>query len=220
LFTLPAGAASEKPAPAVFTLPPLGYSYDALEPAIDARTMEIHHSRHHQSYVDKLNAEIASDKKLEGKTIEEILGSVSSYDRAVRDNAGGHWNHSFFWGIMSPDAASTKPSADLQAAIEKRFGSMDAFREAFEKEGAARFGSGWVWLVAGKDGSLQIVSTPNQDNPLMDDAEVKGTPLIGNDVWEHAYYLQYQNKRPEYLKAWWSVLDWGKVSGHYAAARR
>jgi Fe-Mn family superoxide dismutase len=198
---LPAAAASDTSAKA-FTLPALPYATDALAPAIDAKTMEIHHGKHHQAYIDKLNAEVEKDSKLKGKSLGDIITSISSYGPAVRNNAGGHWNHSFFWGIMAPAAQSGTPSPELTTAINESFGSLDKFKTAFEKAGADRFGSGWVWLIVNANGKLEIVSTPNQDNPLMDDAVVKGTPILGNDVWEHAYYLTYQNKRVDYLNAW------------------
>lgn len=213
-FILPAHAADVKP---TFTLPTLGYAYNALEPAIDARTMETHHGKHHQAYVDKLNAEVAKTPELQGKSLEAIITNISAYNDTVRNNAGGHWNHSFFWQSMTPVKQSGQPSAALKKAIEESFGSVDAFKTAFEKAGTDRFGSGWVWLIVNKEGKLQITSTPNQDNPLMDKAEVKGTPVLGNDVWEHAYYLQYQNKRGDYLKGWWSVVNWAQVSKLYEA---
>lgn len=200
-----------------FTLPKLGYEYGALAPVIDAKTMETHLTKHHQAYVDKLNAEVATDKKLNGKSLDEIVANISSYNTTVRNNAGGHWNHSFFWKIMAPASQSGEPSAELKAAIDKKFGSMEEFKSQFEKAGGDRFGSGWVWLIKNAAGDLEIVSTPNQDNPLMDVAEKKGTPILGNDVWEHAYYLTYQNKRADYLKNWWKVVNWKQVSDNYAA---
>ena len=202
-----------------FELPKLGYEYNALEPAIDAKTMEIHLTKHHQAYVDKLNGEVAKTSALQGKSLEEIVGSVSKYGPAVRNNAGGHWNHSFFWKLMVPSSQQGEPSPELKVAIEKKFGSLDKFKEAFDKAGTDRFGSGWVWLIKDKSGDLAIVSTPNQDNPLMDDAKDKGTPILGNDVWEHAYYLKYQNKRADYLKNWWNVVNWKQVSDNFAAAQ-
>lgn len=201
-----------------FTLPALPYAYDALEPAIDAKTMETHHGKHHQAYIDKLNAEVAKEAKLDGQSLDAIIRNVSAYNDAVRNNAGGHWNHSFFWTLMAPAGKTGTLSTALETAIDDAFGSLDKFKAAFEKAGADRFGSGWVWLIVGKDGKLAITSTPNQDNPLMDIAEVKGTPLLGNDVWEHAYYLTYQNKRGDYLKNWWSVVNWDQVSKNYADA--
>lgn len=203
---------------APFSIPKLGYEYNALEPVIDAKTMETHLTKHHQAYVDKLNGEVKVDKALNGKSLEDIVGNISKYNTTVRNNAGGHWNHTFFWNIMTPAAQSGEPSEALSAALTKSFGSVEAFKTAFEKAGTDRFGSGWVWLIADKDGKLSITSTPNQDNPLMDDAPVKGTPILANDVWEHAYYLNYQNKRTDYLKKWWGVVNWAEVSKNYEAA--
>lgn len=217
-FVSTAYAAADKPAAkGPFTLPDLPYGKEALEAAIDAQTMTLHHDKHHQAYVDKLNAEVEKDKKLKGKTIEEIIGNISKYSKATRDNGGGHWNHSFFWTIMTPE--KTEAAAELSEAIEKSFGSMDEFQKQFEEAGAKQFGSGWVWLIVNGKGLLEVTSTPNQDNPLMDDAKVKGTPILSNDVWEHAYYLRYFNKRPDYLKAWWKVVNWKRVSELYAQAR-
>jgi superoxide dismutase, Fe-Mn family len=198
-----------------FTLPPLPYGYDALEPTIDAQTMTLHHSKHHQAYVDKLN-EGVGEEGLDGKSLEEILGQISKASKKVRNNGGGHWNHSFFWEIMGPDGG--QPSGRLQEAINGAFGGFDQFKTKFNDAGVGQFGSGWVWLVAGPDGALQVTSTPNQDNPLMDDAPVKGTPILGNDVWEHAYYLKYNNRRADYLGAWWNVVNWAKVAEHYERA--
>jgi superoxide dismutase, Fe-Mn family len=198
-----------------YEVPPLPYDYDALEPHIDAQTMTLHHDKHHQAYVDKANDALAGGP-MDGKPIEEVianLGDVPEDKRgAVRNNGGGHLNHSLFWESMSPNGGGA-PDGDLGAAIDSAFGSFDAFKEQFEAAGVARFGSGWAWLVL-DGGSLKITSTANQDSPLTDGA----TPLLGNDVWEHAYYLKYQNRRPEYLKAWWNVVDWGKVAERYAAA--
>ena len=191
----------------MFELPKLKYSYDALEPRIDAKTMEIHHTKHHQAYIDNLNKALPENTK----SLEEILENVSTYPVAVRNNAGGHWNHSFFWEIMSPNAGG-EPTGELAEEINKSFGSFEKFKEEFENAAKTRFGSGWAWLVKNSDG-LKICSTPNQDNPLMDLAEVKGTPLLGLDVWEHAYYLKYQNKRADYIAAFWNVVDWAVVSG-------
>lgn len=216
---LPAYAAGDTAKPATaFTLPELPYAADALAPAIDKQTMEIHHGKHHQAYINNLNAEVEKDAKLQGKTLGDIITSISKYGPAVRNNAGGHWNHSFFWNIMAPAANTGAPSPELAKAIDDSFGSMDEFKAAFEKAGAGQFGSGWVWLIVGKDKKLAVTSTPNQDNTLMNDAKVKGTPILGNDVWEHAYYLKYQNKRPDYLKNWWQVVNWTKVSENYAEA--
>lgn len=200
-----------------FTLPALPYAPSALQKAIDAQTMEIHHGKHHRAYVDNLNKEVAKDSALKGKSLESIIAGVSAYAAPVRNNAGGHWNHSFFWTIMTGE--TTKPSAGLDDAIKNAFGSMDDFKAKFEEAGTKQFGSGWAWLIVGQDGKLAITATPNQDNPLMDDAKVKGTPLLGNDVWEHAYYLRYQNRRGDYIKTWWNVVNWARVSELYAQAK-
>lgn len=197
-----------------FKLPDLKYDYNALEPHIDARTMEIHHSKHHGGYTSKLNDAIAGTS-LEGKSIEDILAGVSGQSTAVRNNGGGYYNHNLFWEVMSPDGGGN-PSGDLAAAIEKDFGSFDAFKEEFNNAAATRFGSGWAWLVKQDGGKLVVTSTPNQDNPLMDIAEVKGTPVLGLDVWEHAYYLNYQNRRPEYISAFWNVINWDEVASRFA----
>jgi Fe-Mn family superoxide dismutase len=198
-----------------FTLPALPYAHDALEPHIDKQTMEIHHGKHHQAYVDNLNKAIAGTPN-EGKSLEELVAKAGAISPAVRNNGGGHWNHSFFWEILGPKAGG-KPSGKLGDAINEAFGSFEAFQEKFNAAGTTRFGSGWAWLIV-KDGKLEVTSTPNQDNPLMDVAEVKGTPILGVDVWEHAYYLKYQNKRPDYLKAIWNAIDWSKVGERYEAA--
>lgn len=198
-----------------FTLPPLPYATDALEPHIDKQTMEIHHGKHHQAYVDNLNKAIAGTPN-EGKSLEELVAKAGSISPAVRNNGGGHWNHSFFWEILGPNAGG-KPSGKLADAINETFGSFEALQEKINTAGTTRFGSGWAWLIV-KDDKLEVTSTPNQDNPLMDVAEVKGTPILGIDVWEHAYYLKYQNKRPDYLKAIWNVIDWKKVAKHYEKA--
>ena len=197
-----------------FTLPALPYSFDALEPHIDQQTMQIHHDKHHQAYVDNLNKAIAGTPN-ENKSLEELLASAGKISPAVRNNGGGHWNHSFFWEILSAD--SGKPEGKLADAIDEAFGSLDEMKEKFNAAGAARFGSGWVWLGV-LDGKLAICSTPNQDNPLMDVAECKCKPILGCDVWEHAYYLKYQNKRPDYLKAFWNVVNWQKVAQHFEKA--
>jgi len=193
-----------------FTLPALPYAFDALEPHIDRLTMEIHHDRHHKAYVDNLN------KALPGttKTLEEILATVSSQPVAVRNNGGGHWNHSFFWNVLGP-AKGTKPSEALAKQIDADFGSFDAFKAEFTKAATSRFGSGWAWLIK-KDGKLVISSTPNQDNPLMDVAEVKGQPILALDVWEHAYYLKYMNKRADYIAAFWNLVNWDFVSTNFS----
>ena len=194
-----------------FELPDLPYAFEALEPHIDARTMEIHHDRHHAGYTNNLNNAIAGTD-LEGKSIEEILANVGG-NAAVRNNGGGYYNHCLFWEVMSPNGGGN-PGGDVGAAIDQAFGSFDDFKEAFSKAAATRFGSGWAWLSV-SNGSLVVSSTPNQDNPLMDVAEVKGTPILGLDVWEHAYYLNYQNKRPEYIQAFWNVVNWDEVSRRF-----
>jgi Fe-Mn family superoxide dismutase len=198
-----------------FTLPNLPYAFDALEPHIDAQTMQIHHGKHHQAYVDNLNKAVAGTPN-EGKSLEELVKVAGTISPAVRNNGGGHWNHSFFWEILAPGAGGT-PDGKLGEAIKGAFGSFDEFKEKFATAGATRFGSGWAWLIV-KDGQLTVSSTPNQDNPLMDVAEVKGTPILGVDVWEHAYYLKYQNRRPDYMKAVWNVINWKKVAEHFAKA--
>ncbi|MEQ1552579.1 MAG: superoxide dismutase [Ferruginibacter sp.] len=192
-----------------FTLAPLPYAYDALEPHIDTETMHIHHDKHHQAYVDNVNKAIAGTDN-ENKSIEELVANAGSISPAVRNNGGGHWNHTFFWDSLKNNNG-TKPTSKLSEAIDAAFGSFDAFKEKFNAAGTTRFGSGWSWLIV-QDGKLVICSTPNQDNPLMDIAEVKGTPILGCDVWEHAYYLKYQNKRPAYLEAFWNVVNWDKVA--------
>ena len=196
-----------------FTLPPLPYAHNALEPHIDTLTMQIHHGKHHQAYVDNLNKAIAGTEH-EGKSLEELVETAGSISPAVRNNGGGHWNHTFFWNSLSPNAGGA-PSGKLADEINKTFGSFDEFKTKFAAAGVGRFGSGWVWLIIKKDGTLDISSTPNQDNPLMDVAENKGVPLLGVDVWEHAYYLKYQNKRPDYLAAIWNVIDWNRVAERY-----
>jgi Fe-Mn family superoxide dismutase len=206
------------PAPAPFTLAPLPYAAEALEPVIDAETMRLHHGKHHQAYVDNLNKAVAADPALAGMGIEQLVARAGTLPAAVRNNAGGHWNHTFFWETMAPIDRVGAVSPDLEKAITDQFGSLERFKAAFKTEGTGRFGSGWVWLIVGEGGKLAITSTPNQDNPLMDVAETKGTPILGNDVWEHAYYLKHQNRRGDYLDGWWQVVDWGKVSERYAAA--
>ncbi|MEO6905614.1 MAG: superoxide dismutase [Ginsengibacter sp.] len=195
-----------------FTLPALPYDYDALEPHIDKLTMQIHHDKHHQGYVDNLNKAVAGTEN-ENKSLDELIKNAGTLSAAVRNNGGGHWNHSFFWEIMSP-TGSGKPEGELASAIDEAFGSLDAMKEKFNAAGAGRFGSGWAWLGVA-DGKLTICSTPNQDNPLMDVAECKCTPVIGCDVWEHAYYLKYQNKRGDYLKQFWDVVNWKKASENF-----
>ena len=219
-LALPAALAqsSATPATPAFTLAPLPYAYDALEPVIDARTMQIHHGKHHQAYVDNLNRAVDADASLRGLSLEDMMARMSKLPETVRNNGGGHWNHDFFWKSMTTPFRSAPPSPELRAALDRDFGSYDKFKAAFEEAGRTRFGSGWAWLIVGADGKLKVTSTPNQDNPLMDLAAVRGTPLLGNDVWEHAYYLQYQNRRGDYLGAWWSVVDWSVVSQRYAAA--
>ncbi|MEP6596677.1 MAG: superoxide dismutase [Ginsengibacter sp.] len=192
-----------------FTVPALPYAYEALEPHIDKLTMQIHHDKHHQAYVDNLNKAIAGTDN-ENKSIEELVKNAGTISPAVRNNGGGHWNHSFFWESLAPNAGGT-PDGNLADAINKEFGSFEAFKEKFNTAGTTRFGSGWAWLIK-QDNKLAISSTPNQDNPLMDVAEIKGTPILGCDVWEHAYYLKYQNRRPEYLNAFWNVVNWKKVA--------
>ena len=200
-----------------FELPALSYATDALEPHIDKTTMEIHHGKHHQAYADNLNKALAGTDG-ENQSIEDIQKNVSKYPAAVRNNGGGHFNHSLYWSIMAPNAGGT-PSGDLAKAIDEAFGSFDEFKKKFAEAGTTRFGSGWAWLSVGSDGKVQVSSTPNQDNPLMDVAEVKGTPILGMDVWEHAYYLKYQNKRPDYIAAFWNVVDWNAVADRYAKAK-
>lgn len=195
-----------------FTLPNLPYAHNALEPHIDAKTMEIHHGKHHAGYTNNLNAAIQGTD-LENKSIEELIASPAN--AAIRNNGGGFYNHSLFWETMSPNGGGT-PSGALAAAIDAAFGSFEGFKDAFSKAAATRFGSGWAWLIKKDDGSVAVTSTPNQDNPLMDVAEQKGTPLLGLDVWEHAYYLNYQNRRPDYISAFFNVINWAKVSELYA----
>ena len=198
-----------------FTLPDLPYAHDALEPHIDSTTMQIHHGKHHAGYTNNLNAAIEGTP-LASQSIEEILANVSSHSGAVRNNGGGFYNHSLFWSVMSPNGGG-QPSGALADAINKAFGSFDAFKDAFSKAAATRFGSGWAWLIKKADGSVAVTSTPNQDNPLMDLAEDKGTPILGLDVWEHAYYLHYQNRRPDYISAFFHVINWDKVAELYGA---
>jgi len=193
-----------------FKLPDLKYDYNALEPYIDARTMEIHHSKHHAGYTNNLNNAVAGTA-LEGKSIEEILAGISSASTAVRNNGGGFYNHNLYWSVMGPNAGGN-PTGELASAIDGAFGSFADFKTQFSNAAATRFGSGWAWLVKEAGGTLVVTSTPNQDNPLMDLAEVKGTPILGIDVWEHAYYLKYQNRRPEYIEAFWNVINWEEVA--------
>ena len=205
-----------------FTLPDLPYANDALEPTIDARTMEIHHDKHHNAYVTNLNKAIAGDASLESMSIEDLCASIVRIPEpirsAVRNNGGGHFNHSLFWSVMGPGAGGA-PSGPLGDAINETFGSLDAFKERFAAAGATRFGSGWAWLGVGGDGNLCVCSTPNQDNPLMAEiVDCACTPILGLDVWEHAYYLNYQNRRPDYIAAWWNVVNWSAVADRYASA--
>ena len=193
-----------------FQLPDLSYDYNALEPHIDARTMEIHHSKHHAGYTANFNKAVEA-AGLEGKTAEEIFANISASTPAVRNNGGGFYNHNIYWAVMGPNGGGA-PTGVLLEGINKAFGSFDEFKKLFSTAAATRFGSGWAWLVKLEDGSFAVSSTPNQDNPLMDVAEVKGTPLLNIDVWEHAYYLNYQNRRPEYIEAFWNVVDWDKVA--------
>ncbi len=200
-----------------YELPKLPYDYDALEPSIDAKTMEIHHTKHHQGYTNKFNNAIEGTD-LEDQAIEDIFSSVSEHSTAVRNNGGGFYNHSLFWTILAPNAGGT-PTGDLAEAIDNAFGSFDAFKEEFASAAGGRFGSGWAWLIVNADGDLEVTSTPNQDNPLMDVADVQGTPILGLDVWEHAYYLNYQNRRPDYISSFWNVVNWDKVAEYYSDAK-
>ncbi|THF49461.1 superoxide dismutase [Flavobacterium supellecticarium] len=200
-----------------FELPKLPYAYDALEPHIDARTMEIHHSKHHNAYTTNLNAAIAGTD-LEGKTIEEILNGLDLSKAAVRNNGGGFYNHNLFWEVMSPNGGGL-PTGELAEAINASFGSFDEFKAQFSKAGATQFGSGWAWLCVQKGGKLDVCGTPNQDNPLMPGIGCGGTPILGMDVWEHAYYLHYQNRRPDYIEAFFNVINWAEVAKRYAAAK-
>jgi Fe-Mn family superoxide dismutase len=199
-----------------FELPQLPYAYDALEPHIDARTMEIHHSKHHNAYVTNLNAAIAGTD-LEGKSIEDLMKNIDMNNMAVRNNGGGHYNHTMFWEIMSPNGGGL-PTGELATAIDAAFGSFDAFKAEFSKAGATRFGSGWAWLCV-KDGKLEVCSTPNQDNPIMPGVACGGQPILGMDVWEHAYYLHYQNRRPDYMEAFFNVINWAEVAKRFTAAK-
>lgn len=200
-----------------FTLPELPYAHDALEPHIDAQTMEIHHGKHHAGYTSKFNAAIEGTD-LENKSVEEILSNVSQHSTAVRNNGGGFYNHSLFWQVMSPNGGG-EPTGAIADAINDSFGSYEAFKEEFSGAAAGKFGSGWAWVTVKPNGKLQVSSTSNQDNPLMDIAEVKGTPILGLDVWEHAYYLKYQNKRPDYVSAFFNVINWDEVNRRYEAAK-
>lgn len=201
-----------------FTLPSLPYSFNALEPHIDARTMEIHHGKHHQAYVTNLNNAIANTDA-DKMSIEDICKSISKYPMPVRNNGGGHFNHSLFWSLMKQGGGGL-PSGTLADAINAAFGGIDDFKTKFATAGTSRFGSGWAWLIVGADKKLSISSTPNQDNPLMDIAEIKGIPVLGLDVWEHAYYLNYQNRRPDYITGWWNVVNWDEVAKRFAEATK
>ena len=205
----------------MFTLPPLPYAYDALEPFIDKQTMELHHDKHHQAYVDKLNKALA-EAKVSGVSLEDICKNISKYSPAVRNNGGGHYNHSLFWKGMKPNpgsvlspASANEPSGKLGDAIKSSFDSFTNFKTKFTETAMKVFGSGWVWLVVNKDGKLEIGSTPNQDNPLMDVSELKGNPILGLDVWEHAYYLKYQNKRTDYITGWWNIVNWEEAGKRF-----
>lgn len=200
-----------------FELEALPYAKEALEPHIDRETMEIHHDRHHQAYIDNLNKAIAGTDA-ENVSLEDILKNISKYSPAVRNNGGGHFNHKLFWSVLAPNAGGV-PTGELAQAIDETFGSFDELKKKLQEAGATRFGSGWSWLIVGEDGKLAVTSTPNQDNPLMDVAEVKGAPIFGIDVWEHAYYLKYQNKRPAYLDAIFNVVNWDAVAQNYASAK-
>jgi Fe-Mn family superoxide dismutase len=201
-----------------FTLPPLPYDYSALEPHIDAQTMQIHHGKHHQAYITNLNNALKDHADLQGKTVEQLITNLDSVPEsirtAVRNNGGGHYNHSLFWQVMGPNAGG-EPTGAVADAINAELGGYTAFKEAFTKAGLTRFGSGWAWLAVGKDGKLAVSSSPNQDSPLMEGA----TPILGNDVWEHAYYLNYQNRRPDYLAAWFNLINWAEVNRRYQAAK-
>jgi len=213
---VPATAAT--PAAPAFTQAALPYAFGALEPIVDEATMRIHFERHHGAQVAGLNAAIVATPAYAGKSLEALLATASTAPAAIRNNAGGHWNHSFYWKIMAPAGTGGAPSPELMAAINRDFGSLDAFKTQFRATSMGRFGSGWSWLVVKPDGKLAVGSTPNQDNPLMDVSDFRGKPILGNDVWEHAYYLKYQNKRADYVDAWWSVINWNQVSKLYAEA--
>jgi len=205
---------------AEYTVPPLPYDYGALEPHISAKTMQFHHDKHHQAYVNNLNAAFKDHPEHQNKPIEQLIANLSALPEAirtaVRNNGGGHANHSLFWTIMKP-AGGGEPTGELAQAIASELGGLGAFKDAFNKAATTRFGSGWAWLIVGKDGKLAVTSTPNQDSPLMDGS---GIPVLGLDVWEHAYYLDYQNRRPDYAAAWWNTVNWGEVASRYAAARK
>ena len=200
-----------------YELPELPYAYDALEPHFDAKTMEIHHTKHHQGYTTKLNAALESAGITED--LESLFSKISTLSPAIRNNGGGFYNHKLFWSVLTPDAKEA-PEGALAEAITNTFGALEALKDEFNQAAATQFGSGWAWLVVDAEGNLKVTSTPNQDNPLMDVAEVKGTPILGLDVWEHAYYLNYQNKRPDYISAFWNVVNWDEVSARYSAATK
>ncbi|WP_283641106.1 superoxide dismutase [Mesonia mobilis] len=199
-----------------YKLPELPYSYDALEPYFDAATMEIHHSKHHQGYTNKLNAAL-EEAGLTDKNIEDLFGTTSKLSTGIRNNGGGFYNHSLFWSVLSPNGGG-EPKGKVAEAIQETFGSFDAFKDTFNNAAATRFGSGWAWLIVDENKKLKVTSTPNQDNPLMDVATDNGTPILGLDVWEHAYYLNYQNKRPDYIQAFWNIVNWDEVEKRYLAA--
>jgi len=212
--------AAPMPAAAQFSLPPLPYAANGLEPAVDSRTMTIHHDRHHAAYVANLNAQIPTFPELVSVDLTTLQGSMSKYSAAVRNNGGGQYNHSLFWTVMAPPGKGGKPSSSLIKAINAAFGSQEAMQQQFNQAATSRFGSGWAWLIMKPDGALTITSTPNQDNPLMDLPGIeRGIPILALDVWEHAYYLKYQNRRPEYISAWWNVVNWEDVNSRYAAAQ-
>ena len=227
LPTAARAATAATPAVAPFALPALGYAFDALEPYIDKLTMEIHHDKHHAAYIANLNAALATAPELAQQPLDKLLAGLPAVpDEALRttlrNHGGGHWNHEFFWKSLAQAAQSGKPSAALATAMDDAFGSLEAFKKSFGEAAAKRFGSGWAWLIIAPDGKLKITSTPNQDNPLMQGmvpAADLGTPLLGLDVWEHAYYLHYQNRRPEYIAAWWNLVNWSAVSARFAAAK-
>lgn len=203
---------------APFTQQPLPYAKDALEPIIDAKTMDIHYSRHHLAYINNLNAQVESTPELGALSLEQMMQQMSKFNMAVRNNGGGHYNHQLFWQLMAPVGQGGAPSVELKAAIERDFGSLQAMQSAFNQAAASRFGSGWAWLIVTKDGKLQVTSTANQDNPLMDVVAEQGQPILALDVWEHAYYLAYQNRRGDYSQAWWQLVNWHKANALYSAA--
>jgi len=218
LMTSLLSIAISQPVLAAFELQPLPYPATALQPAIDGQTMTIHHGKHHKAYVDNLNAQIKTYPELDKMSVEQVLAQISKYNPAVRNNAGGHYNHQLFWSLMAPTGQTGEPSAALLERIKADFGSMDEFKKQFNAAATSRFGSGWAWLIVTPQGKLAIGSTANQDNPLMDIAELKGQPILALDVWEHAYYLSYQNKRADYAAAWWSVVNWKMVNQLFAAS--